>query len=150
MIQRTLPVAATLAALGLPALAQDTTLGVADMGTYGEYLTGPDGRPLYMFTTDTQGDGADPVISCTSQECLTAWPLITVEGDVTVGEGLDQSLAGTMEHEGRTVVTYNGWPLYAFQRDLADQPPQGQDIGSFGGEWYLVDPQGEPIEGSGA
>ena len=34
-------------------------------------------------------------------------------------------------------------------RDQAGPPPQGQDIHSFGGEWYLLGPQGEKIEEEG-
>ena len=55
-----------------------------------------------------------------------------------------------MEHEGRTVVTYNGWPLYRFERDAEGGPPTGQEIDSFGGTWLLIDPEGAPIRGEGA
>jgi predicted lipoprotein with Yx(FWY)xxD motif len=151
MIHRTLPTVLALAAgLASPALAQEVTLSVSETGSFGSYITGPEGEPVYMFTADTQGEGADPTIACTSEECLAAWPLVTAEGEVTVGPDLDQSLVGTMQHEGGSVVTYNGWPLYTFARDMAGEPPQGQNIESFGGEWYLVDPQGEMIEESGA
>lgn len=135
-------------ALVSPAMAQDdATLSLAEAETVGEYVAGPDGMPVYAFTTDTQGNGMAPVISCTSQECLGAWPLVTVEGEATAGDGLDSGLVGTMDHDGETVVTYNGWPLYTFVRDEAGQPPQGNHVESFGGEWYLLDAAGEHVEG---
>ena len=143
----TLAIAATALSASALAAQESPTLSVEQSEKYGQYIVGPEGKPVYMFTTDTQGDGGEPAISCTSQECLDAWPLVTAEGEVTVGPKLEESLAGTMTYEGKTVVTYNGWPLYTFARDDADQPPAGQDIHSFGGEWYLLDPQGQKIEG---
>jgi len=151
MFRFTPPLALVATAFGVSAaLAQDTpTLNVAEMGDFGQYITGPGDKPVYMFTTDTHGNGGDAAISCTSPECLEAWPLVTAEGDVAVGPELDETLIGTVEHDGQSVVTYNGWPLYTFARDQAGQAPQGHDIESFGGEWYLVDPQGQVIEESG-
>ncbi len=145
-LQAILPIVAT-ALSSSAAVAQDSlTLSVEQSADYGQYIVGPKGRPVYMFTTDSQGDGNEPTISCTSQECLDAWPLVTTEGEVTVGSKLDEALAGTFSYDGQTVVTYNGWLLYTFARDEAGQPPQGQDVHSFGGEWYLLGPQGEMIE----
>lgn len=112
-----------------------------EVGRLRELLAASPGKRVYMFTTDTQGDGSEPAISCTSQDCLDAWPLVTAEGEVTVGPELDVFLASTFPYEGKSVVTYNGWPLYTFARDEAGQPPQGQDVHSFGGEWYLPGPQ---------
>ena len=143
--QETLAITAIALSASASAAQDAPTLSVEQSEEYGQYIAGPDGKPVYMFTTDTQGDGDEPAISCTSQECLDAWPLVTTEGEVTVGSELDESLAGTFAYEGKTVVTYNGWPLYTFASDQAGQPPQGQDIHSFGGEWYLLGPQGEKI-----
>ena len=146
----TLAITATALTASAAAAQESPTLSVEQSEAYGEYLAGPEGKPVYMFTTDTKGNGGEPAISCTSQECLDAWPLVTAEGEVTVGPELEESLAGTFTYEGKSVVTYNGWPLYTFARDDADQPPQGQDIHSFGGEWYLLGPQGDKIEEQGS
>lgn len=138
--------AAVALAPALPALAQDgTTLQVAESEAFGSYLTNGEGAPLYAFTADTQGTAdAAPVISC-NPDCLQAWPLVT--GDAPeAGEGVDASMIGTMDHEGQSVVTYNGWPLYTFTQDQGSDTPQGQDIESFGGEWYLVGPDGTIVE----
>lgn len=147
--QVTLAIAAT-ALSAFASTAQDSPmLSVEQSEEHGQYIAGPEGKPVYMFTTDTQGDGSEPAISCTSEECLDAWPLVTAEGEVTVGPELEESRASSFTYEGKSVVTYNGWPLYTFARDEAGQPPQGQDIHSFGGEWYLLGPQGEKIEEEG-
>ena len=139
--------AAVALVLATPAFAQDAaTIQAADSGEYGQHLATGDGRPVYLFTTDTQGSGDQQAqISCTSQECLNAWPLVTTSGEPQAGEGADASLLGTTEYEGQQVVTYNGWPLYHFARDEGAEEPQGQDVESFGGEWYLVTPSGEEV-----
>ena len=126
-----------------------TVVNVAESEEYGQYLTVNE-LPVYLFTTDTQGtDGAEAAVSCTG-ECLDAWPLVTAESGSAAGDGAMSDMVGTMEHDGETVVTYNGWPLYHFARDSAGNPPNGQEIESFGGEWYLIGPDGARIEGEGA
>ena len=134
-------------AFGHAALAADgDTLSTAESEKYGTYMVGPEGMPIYMFTTDTQGaDGTEPAISCNA-ECLAAWPLVPVEGEPTAGEGVDAEMLGTMTHDGNTVATYNGWPVYTFVQDTAGEEPTGQDKQSFGGEWYLLGPDGEKID----
>ena len=46
-------------------------------------------------------------------------------------------------------VTYNGWPLYYFVKDKQAGEATGQDVKGFGGEWYLVKPQGTKLESKG-
>lgn len=41
------------------------------------------------------------------------------------------------------MVPYNGWPLYYFVEDAAPGDTRGHLIEEFGGEWYLVTPEGE-------
>jgi hypothetical protein len=68
---------------------------------------------------------------------------------VEPGEGVNPDLVGAIESEGLVIATYNGWPLYFFLRDTAGETPTGQEFLSFGGEWYLVSPDGARIEGKG-
>lgn len=106
--------------------------------TYGDYIAGADGRPLYLFTADQQGEA-----SACYDECADAWPPVT--GDVATEAGLDASLVGTITREdGSLQATYNGWPLYEFARDSGTEPT-GQEIESFGGEWYLINAEGEEV-----
>lgn len=135
-------------ALAAPAFAQEaTTIEVAESETFGQHLVTGDGRPVYLFTTDTQGgEGQEATVSCTSAECLQAWPLVTSTGEPEAGSGAMADMLGTTTYEGQQVVTYNGWPLYHFVRDEGAEAPQGQEIESFGGEWYLVSPEGERVE----
>ncbi|MDH4541647.1 hypothetical protein CUR85_17235 [Sulfitobacter faviae] len=61
------------------------------------------------------------------------------------GDGVGEEMLGTVDYEGQKVVTYHGWPLYYFTRDEDADAPQGQDVESFGGEWYLITPDGEKV-----
>ena len=44
---------------------------------------------------------------------------------------------------GRTQVTYNHWPLYAFVGDSAAGQANGQGVTAFGGKWFAVTPAGK-------
>lgn len=139
--------AMTAAAVALatgPAIAQDATkIEVDSSEGLGQYLVTGEGRPVYIFTADTQGtDDQEPAIACASEECLEIWPLVTTTGEPQTQGAADASLLGTTEFGDEQVVTYNGWPLYHFARDVGRWRPQGNDIGSFGGEWYLLRPSG--------
>lgn len=124
---------------------EGTRLTLRESQTYGEYVALADGSPVYLFTADQKGQA-----STCYDACADAWPPVT--GDARVGEGLDTSMLGTITRDdGTTQVTYNGWPLYEFARDSGGEP-SGQDIQSFGGEWYLIGPDGTEVhaeEGSG-
>lgn len=116
------------------------TLSVAEVGTFGEALVDGEGRALYMFTNDTQDSGAS---SCTGN-CLVNWPPLLTDGDPVAGEGVDESMLGTIPlADGTMQVTYNGWPLYYYAEDAAAGDANGQGVG---GVWFLVSPTGEMIE----
>ncbi len=146
------------------------TVQVSQSDQYGEYLTDGEGRTLYLFEKEheegedegeqgeaeegeqggTTQEGVNPMAAECTGECLEAWPPLVTEGEPIAGEGVDASLLGTVTMEdGRTQVTYNGWPLYYFVRDENPGDINGQDIHSFGGEWYIVSPEGNPIEEGG-
>lgn len=105
-----------------------------DLGTI---LVDGEGMTLYMFTNDTQDSGE----SVCEGDCLVAWP--PLEGEPTAGEGVDDSLLGTIERsDGSTQASYNGWPLYYWAQDTAPGDVTGQGVGDV---WYVLDPAGEPI-----
>lgn len=113
-------------------------LTLQESDTYGAYIARADGRPLYLFTADQQGEA-----SACYDACADAWPPVT--GDAAAEAGLDASLIGTITREdGSLQATYNGWPLYEFARDSGTEPT-GQDIEGFGGEWYLINAEGEEV-----
>ena len=144
--------AAALAWPALPAVGQTTGAAKAEVQQseeYGAYLTDADGRALYLFTTDQQGGANAEARSSCYDSCAEAWPPLMTEGEPQAGEQVDASLLGTIERQdGATQVTYNGWPLYYFVQDQGPGDVKGQDKHGFGGEWYLLGPEGEKVEES--
>lgn len=56
---------------------------------YGLHVVLDNGRPVYVMVADqAHGDGRAPLDSCYDR-CLEEWPLVTVKGEVHLGEGLD-------------------------------------------------------------
>lgn len=137
----------TSCALTLPILAgadqksDVAQIGVTSESPYGSYLVDRSGRPLYMFTPDSEQRSA-----C-SGACARAWPPVTTKGTPVATGSLDAKKLGTIERpSGRRQVTYAGHPLYYYARDEGGAKPMGQDIRSFGGEWYLLSPDGQVIK----
>lgn len=146
---------AVLAAAAPAALAQSGPDGSGDLKVasndeYDAFVATADDRPLYMFSADTRATADAPAASACTDACAEAWPpLLAGDGAPTAGKGLDPALVGTVERrDGSRQVTYAGWPLYRYFRD--ERPAfdtHGQDLHTHGGEWYLLRPDGERIEG---
>jgi predicted lipoprotein with Yx(FWY)xxD motif len=114
----------------------EVTVAVAE-SDLGEILVDGEGRTLYAFTDDTAGEP-----TC-SGDCAAAWPALTVDGEIAVGEGLDDSDFSTVDSpEGGTQVKVGDWPLYYFAQDAAAGDVNGQGVG---GKWFVVSPSGELI-----
>jgi predicted lipoprotein with Yx(FWY)xxD motif len=132
-----------------PTVAQTTiaTVTVAQSDQYGTYLADAEGRALYLFTADLQGSGEAKAVSNCYDACAEAWPPLSADNEPQAGEQVDAALLGTIErNDGSKQVTYNGWPLYYFVKDQGAGEITGQDKHGFGGEWYLVTPQGAKVE----
>lgn len=153
-----------LAAGALVALAQDQAQGqqaegaatvmVTQSDEYGPYLTDGQGRSLYLFINEEAEAGEERMTEgvranaapCT-EGCLQAWPPLT--GEATAGEGVDAELLYTADVGGTMMVVYNGWPLYYFANDTEAGQTNGQGRGQAPTIWYLVSPEGQPIETEG-
>lgn len=108
----------------------------------GSFLVDEKGMTLYLFTKDT------PNTTVCYEKCAVAWPPLLTSGDPVAGEGVDASLLGTTNRTDGTVqVTYNGWPLYYYEKDKAPGDVIGQDVG---GVWYVLSPAGEMIKTTAA
>lgn len=135
----------------------DTTvaaLGVKESSEYGTFLTDGEGRALYLFEGDEQGQGDRPAVSTCYEDCAKVWPPLTSADTPRVVSEVDEALLGTVERrDGTKQITYNGWPLYHFTKDFGPQEATGQDVEDFGAEWYLLTPAGEKVghdaEGTG-
>lgn len=140
------------------------TLKVADGEEYGHYLTDADGNAVYLFVEESEGesstdaaDDTEPMTSgtrdaspaCTAA-CAAIWSPLTAS-TVIAPEGVGADLLYTATVSGRTQVVLNGWPLYTFAGDTKPGDTNGEgieppDAAAYGGSWYLVSPDGTPIE----
>ena len=106
--------------------------------TLGSFLVDDKGMTLYLFTKDT------PNTSNCYDKCATAWPPLLTSGPAVAGEGIDASKLGTTKRkDGTEQVTYNGWPLYYFEKDAKPGDVTGQDVGQV---WYLISAAGDRVE----
>lgn len=119
------------------ALVSATT--VSDLG---RVLVDSQGMTLYDFHKDKGGKPA-----CYGA-CAAVWPPLLTEGSPAAGDGAMASMLGTTKRKDGTLqVTYAGWPLYTYAEDSKPGDAKGNDIDSFGAEWYALLPSGEEAEG---
>jgi predicted lipoprotein with Yx(FWY)xxD motif len=131
------------ASAGAPTPTAQATV-MTKTGPMGTYLTDGQGKSLYLFVADKTST------STCFGACEAAWPPLVTEGAAKAGSGVDQTkLATTPRSGGSTQVTYNGHPLYLYAADTAPGQTTGQGLNQFGALWWLVNPQGAAITGTG-
>jgi predicted lipoprotein with Yx(FWY)xxD motif len=108
----------------------------------GSILVDGKGMTLYLFEKDKNGKSA-----CDGP-CAEAWPPLLTDGDPQAGSSVDASKLGTTKRsDGKTQVTYNNWPVYYYVADKAPGDMTGQNVDSFGAEWYVIGSEkGEKLE----
>lgn len=128
-----------------PASAEAAQIAVDSLAGAGAFLTDGDGRAVYLL----EGEPAD------SSECYGAcaamWPPFLAGSATAAADaaGLRSDLIGTLQRtDGSTQVTYGGHPLYYYHDDVTPGQTTGHDVTDEWGEWYLVTPAGEPLEGT--
>ena len=118
-------------------------LQVSSAAAMGPYLTDGSGRALYLLEGEPQGES-----SC-YDACAEEWPpLLAPQGAPSTGAGdVEASRIGTIQRrDGSAQVTYGGHALYYYHDDTGAGQTQGQDLTDQWGEWYLVQPNGQPLE----
>ncbi|MHB9288747.1 hypothetical protein ACKVMT_17085 [Halobacteriales archaeon Cl-PHB] len=118
-----------------------TTVAVRSHADLGDVLVDSEGMTLYMFDSDTQGEGA----STCSDSCANAWPPLTVDGEPTAGDGVTADLSTLERADGAMQVAANGWPLYHFASDESPGDAKGQGVDGFSGLWWVLAPDGTPM-----
>jgi predicted lipoprotein with Yx(FWY)xxD motif len=137
--------ATTLAPTNVPAVvvqptevqAMGAVVSVMKTDSLGEFLTDDKGMTLYLYTKDT------PNTSNCYDKCATAWPPLLTTGNPVAGTGIDNAKLGTTQRKDGTMqVTYNGWPLYYYVKDMKAGDTAGQDVGKV---WYVISPSGDEV-----
>jgi predicted lipoprotein with Yx(FWY)xxD motif len=122
------------------ALTISTTKGPA-----GVYLTGANGRAIYLWAADTGGKSA-----C-SGSCAKVWTPVVVTATPSASGGVNAAdLSTTARTDGSKQVTYMGHPLYYYVADPKAGTTRGQGSDSFGSTWWLIGTSGAPIHSSSA
>ena len=116
-------------------------LTVAGAPKVGAVLVDAKGFTVYDFHKDK-----GTTSSCYGA-CAGVWPPVLTEGAPTGGEGASASKLGTTKRkDGSLQVTYAGHPLYTYTADTKPGEANGQDIDSYGAEWYALQGNGEEAE----
>ena len=104
-------------------------------GAPGAFLTGEDGKTLYVFTADKANT------STCADTCATNWPPFTIDADETVkaGDGVTGALTTFARADGSMQVAINGMPLYYFAKDAKAGDTNGQGLNA---KWFVASPTG--------
>lgn len=108
-----------------PALAGGAMVKLMHKDGVGNYLADGKGMTLYYFAKDKPGMSA-----CTGG-CLEKWPPLKASW-VEPGPGLEAGDFGMLNGQ----VTFRGYPLYLYFKDVAPEDVNGQGVG---GVWFVVD-----------
>ena len=114
------------------------TVTVATVPKLGKVIVDSDGFTLYDFHKDK-----GTTSSCYGA-CSGVWPPLTTGSAPKAAGGVSASKLGTTERkDGTTQVTFAGHPLYTYTADTKPGDAKGNDITTYGGEWYALTPSGE-------
>ena len=130
-----------------PAGAAPPTVNASYLNQFkSEVLTNGAGFPLYVFQPDH-----GRAVTCKGS-CAAIWPPVFISPTQRTksGPGIQASLLGSDPYSGkRSVVTYNGWPLYGYVSDVAPGVATGQGLNLNGGYWYVIRPDGKVLVPAG-
>lgn len=133
---------ATVAPVPVPVVpAAAVTVTTANKAPFGTYLVDGAGRALYVLEGERMPGGMHRCVG----DCLGVWPPLLATVPPTAGPGVNPALLSTMPMPGHLHVTYAGWPLYYYVRDMAPADTTGQHITDRWGTWHLLSPTGVPI-----
>ena len=107
------------------------TINERASGDLGQILVDPRGMTLYLYTKD------EPSVSNCYDQCAVAWPPLMTDAPPSSPDALAAGLGTTTRNDGGLQVTYNGMPLYYWQKDQKPGDTTGQNVG---GVWFVVNP----------
>ena len=123
--------------------AGKVTISTRTVKPLGVILTNGAGHTLYIFEPDKKKK-----VSCVGA-CAAVWPPVKVpsSGKAVAAGAVSASLLSSLPNpSGGRVVTYNGWPLYAYVSDTSPGVAHGQGLKLNGGLWYVMSPSGNVIK----
>jgi len=118
------------------AMAREGTTITLGGSEFGQMLFDSKKQAIYIF----ENDGKDKAV-CYG-ECAEAWPPVFTDGKPKAGDGVKESLLGTVKRrDGKVQVTYAGKPLYFYANE---QPGEVRchNVNLNGGLWWVVGPDG--------
>jgi len=114
-----------------PPIVQNT-IELSEDATLGKILTDADGKTLYYFSLDHDGES----VFCVD-DCIDAWPVFYSK-DIILGDGLDKADFGEVTRADGTVqTTYKGWPLYYYFEDTVAGDTKGEAANDV---WFVAKP----------
>lgn len=117
-----------------------TWLQLADAPGLGRFIVDGSGRTLYAFSNDTATDA-----TCYDSCADTFLPVLTTSTPAG-GIGINVAAAGTVSRrDGDLQASYGGHPLYYYAGDTTPGQVNGHNLDLFGGQWYLVTPDGDRV-----
>ena len=100
-------------------------------GALGTYLVDRQGRTLYAYKNDKNGQSA-----CNA-ECAKTWPPFIMLHNGVAAKGVAGTV-GTYERGDKSLqVTYNGQPLYLYAKDLKPGDTKGNNLNKL---WTVIKP----------
>ena len=88
-------------------------------------LAGPNGKTLYILTSDQNGTS-----TCTTGPCSRGWPaLVGDPAELQIAPGITGTFGITIWADGTQQVTHNGQPLYYYSKDGAAGDAGGEGKG---------------------
>lgn len=125
------PTTTTAGSTGANASTTAIDLASVTLPHVGSVLTGPNGKTLYFFTSDTA-----TATTCTGQ-CAVVWPPLVVPAGAraALASGVRGTLGSIVRPDGSTQVTYRGHLLYYYVGDTAPGQDKGQGVD---GTWFVA------------
>ncbi len=112
-----------------------TTITVGD-SEFGSMLFDSRKQAIYVFEGDPKGE------TVCYGDCAEAWPPVLTKGEPRAGEGVRESLLGTVKRrDGKLQVTYAGKPLYFYDHEGPGEV-RCHNVNLNGGLWWVVGPDG--------
>lgn len=122
-----------------------STVKLASVSKVGNVLVDAQGHTVYYFAKDSKDHA-----TCTGA-CAKVWPPLTVSGSPVAGSGVKASMLGTTKDaDGKTQVTYHGWPLYTYAADTKAGVAHGEGLKTFGGLWWALTSAGTAAHPAGS